>query len=213
MKNKMILLILSAVQLLSVSSFAGEFNIGLDVCSRYVFRGTDFGNSVSVQPALSYTIGGLEMGAWASYPIGSDMTSIGSNENDLYITYSIGNLGLTVTDFYFPEGGDVFNYSDDGIHFVEASLSCSMGPVGLLAGYFLSGDPDNSIYAELTYDFYENENINASLVVGGGNDMYVIEDEFNVVNVGLSVSKGPMSVSYIINPDAETNYLVAGYSF
>lgn len=212
MKNKTIFLILSAVLLLSVSSFGGNFDLGVDVFSRFVWRGTDIGNSVSVQPALAYHFGGVEIGVWASYPVASDITSLGSNENDLYITYSLDNIGLAVTDYYFPEGGEWFHYEKDEIHSLEASLSCAMGPVALLACYFFSGDPDRSFYAEVAYDFYEKEGIRARLFIGGGNGMYVIEKSFHVVNVGLSVSKGPVSIAYILNPDAETTFLVAGYS-
>ena len=212
MKTKMTMLSLTLVLLLSAVSYAG-FGIGADVYSRYVWRGTDFGNSASVQPALSYSVGGFEVGAWASYPITSDVTSLGANENDLYLSYAIGDFGITITDYYFPEGGDVFNYSsDDGIHFLEGSLSYSLVPVSLLAGYFFSGDSDNSMYAEVGYGFYESDDISASLTVGAGNGMYVLEDDFNVVNVGLTISSGSMSVSYIINPDSETNFLVFGYS-
>ena len=213
MKTRIMLTIIAICLLSTTLSFA-QFGIGADVYSRYVWRGADFGNSVSLQPALSYGIGGLEIGAWASYPIASDSTSLGSNENDLYITYAIGDLSLTVTDYYFPEGGEVFNYSDeDGFHFLEASVGYAFGPVSMLAGYFFSGDADNSVYAELGYGFYESDDISASLTIGSGDGMYVLEDDFNVVNVGLTVASGAMSVSYIINPDTETNFLVAGYSF
>ena len=213
MKTKMIMLSLTLVLLLPAASYA-DFGIGADIYSRYVWRGTDFGNSASVQPALSFSVGGFEVGAWASYPISSDVTSMGSNENDLYLSYSIGGFGATVTDYYFPEGGQVFNYkSDDGFHFLEASLSYAIGSVSFIAGYFFSGDSDNSTYAEIGYGFYETEEVSASLVVGAGTGVYVLEDDFNVVNIGLTISRGAMSVSYIINPDAETSFLVAGYSF
>lgn len=211
MKTRIIATV-SAVLLLGTSMSYAGFRIGADVYSRYVWRGTDFGNSLSVQPALSYAVGGLEIGAWASYPI--DNTSVGSNENDLYISYSIGDLGLTLTDYYFPEGGEAFNYSsDDGFHFLEAGISYAIGPVSMLAGYFFSGDADNSMYAEIGYGFYKSDDVSASLTIGAGDGMYVLEDDMSVVNVGLAVTSGSMSVSYIINPDTETNFLVAGYSF
>ena len=201
------------VLLHNLSAYA-QFDFGSGIVSRYVWRGTDFGNSVSVQPSLNYSVGGLEVGAWASYPILSDITSLGSNENDLFIKYSIGNLGLTITDYYFPEKGDIFNYkSNDAIHLLEGSVSYSLGPVDLLAGYFFSGDEENSIYTEIGYGFYKKEDISASLILGVGNGIYVDEDGFNAVNVGLFVSKGTMSASYIINPESETNFLVFGYSF
>jgi hypothetical protein len=194
----------------SVHSFA-KFGLGADVVSRYIWRGTDLSGSVSVQPTLSYTAGSIEIGAWGSY----SLRDMGSNENDLYLTFSLGDLGITVTDYYFPETMDAFNYSnEDGIHWLEAGLTYALGKFGLFTGFFFSGDPDDSKYFELTYDLYEKEQVSASLVIGAGDGVYLLDnDRLNVVNVGLTASSGAISVTYIVNPQAETNFLVFGYSF
>ena len=55
----------------------------------------------------------MEAGAWASYPI----TAAGANENDLYLSYAVGPIGITVTDYYFPGDTSIVkfgNYADDG---------------------------------------------------------------------------------------------------
>jgi hypothetical protein len=209
MRIKLVLFGLIAIMIEAHSVFAG-FGINADAVSRYVWRGTDFGNSASVQPGLAFTTGGLKIGAWASYAL----TSGGADENDLYITYTLSGLGLTLTDYYFPESGDVFNYKDeDSIHFLEASASYSLDKASLLVGYFFSGDPDNSLYVEAGYRIVSNDEISAKLIAGAGDGMYAVEDDFTAVNIGLTVSKGAMFASYILNPDAETNFLVAGYSF
>ncbi len=211
MKKLLITLTVLMSLLISASAFA-EIGLGADVVSRYVWRGADFGNALSIQPGMSFTSGNLEIGAWASYPV--DNGSAGANENDLYITYSIGDLGLTVCDYYFPEGMDVFNYSDeDGVHWLEASASYSIGSFSVLAGYFFSGDPDNSMYVELGYDLGTFEDIGASLVIGAGDGVYAMEGDMAVVNIGVTFSKDAIFASYIINPDTETNFLVFGYSF
>ena len=44
-----------------------EVGIGADVVSRYIFRGTDFGNAVTVQPGLTYSTDSFEIGAWSSW--------------------------------------------------------------------------------------------------------------------------------------------------
>ena len=206
--------VLATMLLLTVSTSFAQIGLGADVVSRYVWRGTDFGNALSIQPAMAFTKGSLEIGAWASYPV--DNGSVGSNENDLYITYSVGDLGLTLTDYYFPEAGGVFKYKDeDAFHFLEASASYGIGSLSLLGGYFFSGDEDNSMYFELGYALGTFENVEASLVVGGGDGMYVTDEsgDFNVVNIGITFAKDALSASYIINPEAETNFLVFGYSF
>jgi hypothetical protein len=194
----------------SVHSFA-KIGMGADVVSRYIWRGTDLGGSVSVQPTLSYTSGLIEIGAWGSY----SLTDMGANENDLYLTCSLGDLGITLTDYYFPETMDVFNYgNEDGIHWLEVSLSYALGKFSLLTGFFFSGDPDDSKYFELTYNFYEKEEVAVSLIIGAGDGVYLLDsDRLNVVNIGLAAGSGALSVSYIVNPQAETNFLVFGYSF
>ena len=198
------------ILVLSVNAF-GKIGLGADVVSRYVWRGTDLGNSASVQPALYCTTGGLEIGSWGSYAL----TDGGFNENDFYLTYSIGSFGLTVADYYFPETMDLFNYSDeDGIHWLEASASYSLSKFSIMATYFFSGDPENSLYFEVGYDFYEKEDVSAGFVVGAGDGVYLMNsDDLNVVNVGITASSGSMFVSYIVNPQSETNFIVFGYSF
>ena len=194
----------------SVHSFA-KIGLGADVVSRYIWRGTDLGGSVSVQPVLSCTAGSIEIGAWGSY----SLTDTRANENDLYLACSLGELGITVTDYYFPETMDVFDYSSDaGIHWIEASLCYELGKFSLLTGFFFSGDPDDSKYFELTYHFYEKKEMSASLIIGAGDGVYLVDsDRMNVVNIGLAASSGALSVSYILNPQAETSFLVFGCSF
>ena len=42
-----------------------QIGLGADVVSRYVWRGKDFGDAVSVQPYLSYTAGPVKVATWA----------------------------------------------------------------------------------------------------------------------------------------------------
>ena len=59
------------VSLLSCIIFAQDieaektspWSVSCDVASKYVWRGTDFGNSPSVQPSILYTSGSLTLGA------------------------------------------------------------------------------------------------------------------------------------------------------
>ena len=47
------------------------FDVGADIMSRYVWRGTQFGgSSPSIQPFTSLSIGNLEIGAWGAYSTG-----------------------------------------------------------------------------------------------------------------------------------------------
>lgn len=210
--KKLTAIITILVTVLMVGSAFAQFDLGADAVSRYVWRGAGFGTSPAIQPGISYALGSLEIGAWASYSLAPDADN--GAENDLYLTYSIGDLGITLTDYYFPESMDVFNYSDeDAIHILEASASYGIGPASILAAVNFSGDADNSKYVEAGYDFYDKEGVTAGLSLGLGDGMYAADGDFALVSVGLSVAKDNLSASYIINPDTETNFLVFGYSF
>ena len=129
LKKVLILLI----YLISFSNIAfSQIDVTCDIYSRYVWRGTDFGNSASIQPGLSYTTGPLTIGAWSA----CQHSGIGS-ENDLYATYSVGDFSLTITDYYFP--GTDFNSTakDTGAHNIEISLGASISGIGITTGMFL----------------------------------------------------------------------------
>ena len=218
-----IVLAVSAITLLFALEASAQVGIGADVVSRYVWRGTDFGNSAAVQPALSYAKGNLEVGAWGSFAIDDGS----ANENDLYVSYAAGPLTVMLTDYFFPGytgADDFFEYGDDaGVHILELGGSYATGPLSLSAFYNLSGDnsadDSGSMYVEVGYTpSYSADGIELSLFAGAGNGFYTVEDAgdedaFGVVNLGITASKDAMSVSYIVNPDQETSFLVFGYSF
>jgi hypothetical protein len=193
----------------------GEVDMGMDVFNRYVWRGTDFGDAVSAQPWVSYANGPIEIGAWSSWGI----TSNGANENDLYISYAAGPVGITLTDYFFPGftgADDFFNYSDgDGIHILEISASVDLHdmPISLMAAFNFLGDSEDSFYLEASYDLGEIEEVGVSLSAGVGNGVYTTDTDPDLVNVSLSLSKGDYSAAYILNPDQETTFLVFGKSF
>ena len=92
--------LLCALTLSAVPADAGV-SFGADVVNRYVWRGTDFGNAVSVQPGMSISHGNIEVGAWSSWAIsGSEIIGGNFNENDLYASFSAGPIGITLTDYY-----------------------------------------------------------------------------------------------------------------
>src|SRR5690625_3783970 len=54
------ILVFLVAALCATDAEAQRFNVGADIVSRYVWRGTDFGESVSIQPTLSFSAGGFE---------------------------------------------------------------------------------------------------------------------------------------------------------
>ena len=214
-----------ALTLSAVPTDAGV-GFGADVVNRYVWRGTDFGNAVSVQPGMSISHGNVEVGAWSSWAISGG----GANENDLYASFSSGPIGITLTDYYFPglTEDDMFfsynNYSAEELeedeeksnpHILEisASLAPDDVPLSALVAYNFFGDADDSFWAEATYDLGEMEETAVSVTVGFGNGFYTTDTDPALVSVGLNLGKGDYFASYILNPDKESSFLVFGRSF
>jgi hypothetical protein len=200
---------------LSAVPAAADVGFGADVVSRYVWRGTDFGNAVSVQPGMSYSTGSVEVGAWSSWAINGG----GANENDLYVSFSAGPVGITVTDYYFPgltAADNFFSYGDgDAVHILEASASLSLEdmPLSLMAAFNFSGDSENSFWIEANYDLGEIEETAVSVTIGAGNGVYTTDTDPMLASVGVNFGKGDYFASYILNPDKESTFLVFGKSF
>jgi len=92
---------------------AAAINFGADLMSRYVWRGIDFGNSPAIQPNLSFSWQGLNVGAWGSYAFAkhsimvNDTTIIDAgtySETDLYISYTYKWFTLMVFDYFTVNG-------------------------------------------------------------------------------------------------------------
>ena len=190
--------------LLVLSMLYGEVTIGADVVSRYVWRGTDYGNAAAVQPSIETTIGPVARGAWGSWSISPGPADASGNECDLYASTTVGPVGLTLTDYFFPAYAGTDSLLNLDIHVFELSAGADVGPVSILAAANVSGDDDNSTYLELTYGAFS---------LGLGNGAYSTDGEFAPVSIGVSASRDNFSASYIINPDQETSFLVFGVNF
>ena len=208
-----IALLTGATLLGSVPAADAEIGIGADVYNRYFFRGADFGDAVAVQPYISYTQGAIEIGAWSSWSITS---APGGNENDLYITYSISDdLALTVTDYFFPDGTtEYLEYGSDGDHVLEIMASYDLGSISLMGAFNFRGDTEDSFYAELGLPLsaLSDDETEVSLSAAFANGIYTTDTDPTLVFVGINVSQGEYSASYIVNPDSELNFLVFGKS-
>ena len=190
--------------LLILSMLNGEVTIGADVVSRYVWRGTDYGNAAAVQPSIETTIGPVALGAWGSWSISPGPADASGNECDLYASTTVGPVGLTLTDYFFPAYAGTDSLLNLDIHVFELRAGADVEPDSLLAAANVSGDDDNSTYLELTYGAFS---------LGLGNGAYSTDGEFAPVSIGVSASRDNFSASYIINPDQETSFLVFGVNF
>jgi hypothetical protein len=207
--------LLTIVALLSTNiSYSQDF--GADLVSSYVWRGTQFGSGSHIQPYMDIGSGNLTGGVWGSFPTSAKG---GGNELDLWVSYDFGPLALTITNYTFPgEGG--FYSKDEGLFngdYTELSASTSIGGVDLSAGYFTEVE---ALYIEL------GTSIGAvDVALGYGDDQsdpFYADGGSGLVNMSFSGSKDiqisdsyalPVFGSFIINPEAETAFLVFGISF
>ena len=207
--------ILTIVALLSTNiSYSQDF--GADLVSSYVWRGTQFGSGSHIQPYMDIGSGNLTGGVWGSFPTSAKG---GGNELDLWVSYDFGPLALTITNYTFPGEGGVYS-KDEGLFngdYTELSASTSIGGVDLSAGYFTEVE---ALYVEL------GTSIGAvDIALGYGDDSadaFYADGESGLINMSFSGSKDiqitdnyslPVFGSFIVNPKAETAFLVFGISF
>lgn len=208
-------ILLTIVALLSPNiSYSQDF--GADLVSSYVWRGTQFGSGAHIQPYMDLGSGNLTGGVWGSFPTSAKG---GGNELDLWVSYDFGLLALTVTNYTFPSEGGV--YADgEGLFngdYTELAASTSIMGVDLSAGYFTEVE---ALYVELGFSTGA-----VDIALGYGDDQadgFYAGGGSGLVNMSFSGSKDiqisdnyalPVVGSFILNPEAETAFLVFGISF
>ena len=219
---------------LAAPIYAQEFSVGSDFVSRYIWRGTDFGNSPSIQPTVAFSTGGLTIGFWGAYA-----TNDVYQETDFYGGYSVdlnnsGSLYLGFTDYMFPGAGfDISNFNNydnsngAGSHSIEINASYSGPeklPISVAFNIFIHNVKDNPVYFELGYAVPVKD-VNFSLFLGGsagnGAAYYGSTRKFDIVNTGIKASKEikitdsfslPVFGSVFVNPATNSLFYVVGIS-
>ncbi len=220
-----LMLLVMAILIASVNLNAQEeqntspFDVGADLVSSYLWRGTKFGTGPAIQPHLELALGNFTIGAWGSYCFTSDEAS----EADIYLSYgSDFGLSIGVTDYYFP-GTDYLDISDStGAHAFEINLGYEIGGFSVAANYIVNeagaaGTTGGDMYFELRYGFKQ-----FSLFAGAGDGWHSTDGNFAICNLGISAEKEiklsdsfslPVSGALIWNPDREQFHVVVGISF
>jgi hypothetical protein len=233
-KIKLVLLRLLAVVLLqtlapvlfartdTIPDFSATANV--DLVSRYIWRGQEYGQAPSIQPGLSASWKDFTLGAWGAYKF----TGAGTQETDIYISKNIGQITFAFWDYWsFSDTSamDFFNYSQKTTsHLLEAQVLLSGGerlPFNLLASYFFYGaDTTKSIYLELQY-VHSIGSLDMQFFAGFQPKGEYYGTNATFVNLGCTAIKTikitdqwslPLSLSLIANPSAKSVFLVAGIS-
>ena len=198
--RKIRLVAILAIAVLTVTSAKAQFATGADIVSSYVWRGVPQEGTKGVpniQPYVSYTIGGLTVGSWASSSFLGNVKEV-----DLYATYAFSSaLALTITDYNWgfasPKG--YFDYSATTDHIYEATLAYTGSekfPISASINTMFAGadkKPSDatkaalSTYIELGYQVTPLVKVFAGGVLGESN-AYATAGA-GLTNVGIKVSK------------------------
>lgn len=209
------------------SKLLSHFSAGLELQTKYVWRGIEYGTAPTIFPTLSYSIEGFSV-----YGMGGYAWNGSHAEVDMGVSYSRWGITLGINDYYYPtsvgETDHYFNYKGKETgHWFEGTLTYSpeIIPVwATLSTYFAGADkrPDSgkqawSTYAEIggSYDFKYDMHI--SLAVGAALNKSFYNDYehgFSVCNVNLRYGKDftagaftfPLGVSFVINPFKNKTY-------
>lgn len=215
-----ILLVLLSTNVLAQES---HWKAGVDLYNTYVWRGTKFGEGAAVQPNISYSVGGLSVGAWGSYSLGNSAKA-GSGwivenpyvETDVFASYSIkfcdkSSMTLSVTDYYYPDGTN--EYLNCNYHYVEPSVQFNFYKFSLLGAYMTKCKDK---YVEANANFKE-----FTIFAGAGDGMYTKNGKFNVCNTGIKTVKSikvnenfilPLTGGVVFNPSTESFHIIVGLS-
>ncbi len=203
-----------------------EGNVGVDVVSRYVWRGTSLGDA-AVQPSAGIAYKGLSFGFWGSYGF---LNSKDDKEFDLTLAYTIGGFNVGVTDYWFSKYGDdnkYFEYrtSAGSSHLWEGTVGYDFGPVAIQwYTNFAGTDKDYSSYFTISAPFkLVTCDWSATLgFVPYKNSFYAGADNgFCLNNIALRATKTiPVCKSWGIpvfgevsaNPATKKAYFVAGFT-
>lgn len=204
---------------------AVSVSANVDLMSRYIWRGQDYGQTPSIQPGLSATWKGFTLGAWGAYKF----TGSGFQETDFYLSKTVGPVSLAIWDYWNfcdSTSNNYFNYNQQTTaHLLESQIMLSGGeklPLNLLGSYFFYGaDSTKSIYLELQY-LHSIGSVDIMLFAGfqPKGEYYAPKAAF--VNLGCTAVKElkitdnwslPVTVGLIVNPDVKSANLVAGISF
>ena len=223
MKNNFLSILTLAFAALFFTTFGTQKveaqDFGADVASSYVWRGTQFGNGPHVQPWMSLGYGNLELGAWGSVPL---TAGDGGTELDLYVSYDLGPLALTVTNYTFPNTSPASGgaYVDgEGLFegdYLEVSGSGRVRPIDLTVGYFTELE---ALYIEAGFSIGV---VDVAIGYAGEDDSNWYVSEAGLCNISVGGSKEvkitddyslPLFGSLVYNPEAESAFLVFGMSF
>ncbi|OFX52745.1 MAG: hypothetical protein A2066_04285 [Bacteroidetes bacterium GWB2_41_8] len=202
-----------------------EAEAEISVLNRHVWRGSQLGNALAIEPSATVTSGRFSFNVWAAVTTNNSYSEI-----DLIPSYSFNHFTFTVFDYYNPvpeENNQYLNFQEGkNRHSVELSFdnySIDKQRFKWMIGTFVLGDkneetgnPFYSSYLELKYPFTVFT-IDAEPFAGLTPFRGYYADKFALINTGISFSKEidlklpftfPLSLSFISNPYSRQSFII-----
>jgi hypothetical protein len=221
----------------TAAAAADPVTLGVDLVSRYVWRGLAFSDTPCLQPWAGVSVAGFALGTWGSFafaPSAGDEGGSTLTEVDLSLARSLelrrGTITATLSDYHYPSGGiTYFEFADDGTgsHTVDACVAYRGPdglPLGLCGSVNVYNDDQHAAYVEANWPFTAGAT-EISLVAGAAmgksvwydvdkNGVHVIQAAV-IASKPLKISEAfapTLKVSWILNPYRERVILVAALS-
>ena len=203
---------------------AYSFDAGLELNSKYVWRGTPFGDAPVVFPSIGFQYKNFSLSALGGYAINGSHSEV-----DLFLIYGLKDFSIGIGDYFFPSESDSKNHylnfkPKETPHTIEAYVTYapSCFPFWVTASTYVYGnDRDKcgnnyySTYFELGYCKQFSSSGKLSFILGLTPAKGFYSDKFNVVNTSVKYDtafsfgkyKLPVSGAFVLNPYTEKVFL------
>lgn len=218
----------------STNKRMSNFHLGLDVQTKYLWRGMEMipeASAPALFPCINYQLNGLYVYAMGGYDVNGKYAEV-----DFGISYSWKDLTVAINDYYYP----TINGKDDEYlggmyngHWLEAAVTYALEklPLWITISNFFSGDDDKyamdngemkqaySTYIEVGtyYDFLDNNRISMALGMTPNKSCYTnYQKDFAVCNIDLKYTYNvrfgngwslPLSAEYVYNPVFDKSFM------
>jgi hypothetical protein len=196
---------------------------GLDLTSRYIWRGLILTPGVAVQPHMEISGKGLTFGAWGSTTLNPHEWQ----EIDIYLSYDWSNFRISLFDYFFFSDQvpsiNFFNYrQNETSHVLEAIAEFTGSeaiPFRFLGGVnFYGDDPHRSVYFEAAWMKTSNS-IDFELFCGyTPTKGFYHESKTGFNNIGASMTRNlsdnekfnlPLQIQLVYHPFVQKVFMVA----
>ena len=205
---------------------------GMNLTSRFIYRGVELGNAPQVQARIGINSGAFSLYGWGSHTLGLDDGAYKEVKFWANYTLDLGSFTLTPQiENHFDAFSDLFDFEENtSTHVVQTSLRLAgKGDAApdLFIGYAFGPPVEGTIYIEAGYRFTSGAYgmrafISSQYSDGPGFVDLGYNDTLVINQIGISASRTlnltesfslPLGISMVVNPRTERIFTAASISF